>query len=691
MERKLAMIYTPDKIRNIAVVGHQGSGKTTLVESLAYKAGLISKKGSIEGKDTLSDYLPDEKKKLCSLSTSIVPITHNGYKFNLIDIPGNDDFVYELLGVTRLIKGAVLVIDASKGVQIGTIKDFKALKKRNIPTFLFINKLDKENIDFELLYEEIKEKLDKRCVPFSYPIGKQNTFDGFINIPKMKARRYNGKECVDDVIYQEKRQVVFALHNRLTEAVAETNDQLLEKYFSGEPLTDEDIEYGLRESVLKGELYPIIVGSALKDIGMNTLMDMFAEYLPSPSDLKPIIGTTEDGNNIPLLTIDEEEPVLSVFKNSFNPYQGLISIFKVNCGVVHIGDELYCSNNGKTYKVSTLFSICGEKLTPVEEVGAGDIGALTKMDDIHLSYTLSSPDKKVLIKPVKYPSSTYFKAIVPETKADSDRLFQSVEKMKLEDPTISFEKNNITNQIIIGSLSSSHLSYILDKLKDNYKVKFTLEKPKVVYKETITTKGEAEGRYIKQSGGSGYYGVVDMSFEPSEETEFTSTVFGGHVDKGYFPAVEKGFREALEHGGLIGAPVIHVKATLTDGKQHPVDSNEMAFKNAAILAFREAYEKCHPILLEPYDQIKVVITSEYLGPVLSDMSKRRGKILSTEESDEGNLEVVALVPEAEIQEYANELKSTTKGTGYFNLEFHDYEPVPTALAEAIIKEHQAEK
>lgn len=685
------MIYTPDKIRNIAVVGHQGSGKTTLVESLAYKAGLISKKGSIEGKDTLSDYLPDEKKKLCSLSTSIVPITHNGYKFNLIDIPGNDDFVYELLGVTRLIKGAVLVIDASKGVQIGTIKDFKALKKRNIPTFLFINKLDKENIDFELLYEEIKEKLDKRCVPFSYPIGKQNTFDGFINIPKMKARRYNGKECVDDVIYQEKRQVVFALHNRLTEAVAETNDQLLEKYFSGEPLTDEDIEYGLRESVLKGELYPIIVGSALKDIGMNTLMDMFAEYLPSPSDLKPIIGTTEDGNNIPLLTIDEEEPVLSVFKNSFNPYQGLISIFKVNCGVVHIGDELYCSNNGKTYKVSTLFSICGEKLTPVEEVGAGDIGALTKMDDIHLSYTLSSPDKKVLIKPVKYPSATYFKAIVPETKADSDRLFQSVEKMKLEDPTISFEKNNITNQIIIGSLSSSHLSYILDKLKDNYKVKFTLEKPKVVYKETITTKGEAEGRYIKQSGGSGYYGVVDMSFEPSEETEFTSMVFGGHVDKGYFPAVEKGFREALEHGGLIGAPVIHVKATLTDGKQHPVDSNEMAFKNAAILAFREAYEKCHPILLEPYDQIKVVITSEYLGPVLSDMSKRRGKILSTEESDEGNLEVVALVPEAEIQEYANELKSTTKGTGYFNLEFHDYEPVPTALAEAIIKEHQAEK
>lgn len=691
MERKLAMIYTPDKIRNIAVVGHQGSGKTTLVESLAYKAGLISKKGSIEGKDTLSDYLPDEKKKLCSLSTSVIPITHNGYKFNLIDIPGNDDFVYELLGVTRLIKGAILVIDASKGVQIGTIKDFKALKKRNIPTFLFINKLDKENIDFELLYEEIKEKLDKRCVPFSYPIGKQNTFDGFINIPKMKARRYNGKECVDDVIYQEKRQVVFALHNRLTEAVAETNDQLLEKYFSGEPLTDEDIEYGLRESVLKGELYPIIVGSALKDIGMNTLMDMFAEYLPSPSDLKPIIGTTEDGNNIPLLTIDEEEPVLSVFKNSFNPYQGLISIFKVNCGVVHVGDELYCSNNGKTYKVSTLFSICGEKLTPVEEVGAGDIGALTKMDDIHLSYTLSSPDKKVLIKPVKYPSATYFKAIVPETKADSDRLFQSVEKMKLEDPTISFEKNNITNQIIIGSLSSSHLSYILDKLKDNYKVKFTLEKPKVVYKETITTKGEAEGRYIKQSGGSGYYGVVDMSFEPSEETEFTSTVFGGHVDKGYFPAVEKGFREALEHGGLIGAPVIHVKATLTDGKQHPVDSNEMAFKNAAILAFREAYEKCHPILLEPYDQIKVVITSEYLGPVLSDMSKRRGKILSTEESDEGNLEVVALVPEAEIQEYANELKSTTKGTGYFNLEFHDYEPVPTALAEAIIKEHQAEK
>ena len=691
MERKRAMIYTPDKIRNIAVVGHQGSGKTTLVESLAYKTGLISKKGSIEEKNTLSDFLPDEKKKQCSLSTSIVPIRYKDYKLNLIDIPGNDDFVYELLGVVRLIKGAILVIDASKGVQIGTIKSFKTLRKRGIPTFLFINKLDKENIDFELLYEEIKEKLDKRCVPFSYPIGKQDTFDGFINIPKMKARRYNGKECVDDVIYQEKRQVVFALHNRLTEAVAETNDELLEKYFSGEPLTDEDIEYGLRQSVLKGELYPIIVGSALKDIGMNTLMDMFIDYLPSPADLNPIVAEAEDGNSFPLRTVDEEEVVLSVFKNSFNPYQGLISVFKVNCGVVHLGDELYCPNNGKTYKVSTLFEVCGEKLTPVDALGAGDIGAITKGEDIRLSYTLCSPKRIIKIKPVKYPTATYMRAIVPETKADSDRLFQSVEKMKLEDPTIYFEKNNITNQILIGSLSSSHLSYLLDKIKETYKVKFTLATPKIVYKETITTKGEAEGRYIKQSGGSGYYGVVDMSFEPNEETCFTSTVFGGHVDKGYFPAVEKGFNEALEHGGLIGAPVIHVKATLTDGKQHPVDSNEMAFKNAAILAFREAYPKCNPILLEPYDKLTVVVTSEFLGPVLSDMSKRRGKILSTEENDEGNLEVIALVPEAEILEYANELKSTTKGTGYFNLEFADYEPVPTTLAQEIIKAHKEEK
>lgn len=682
------MIYTPDKIRNIAIVGHQGSGKTSLVESIAFKGGVIPQKGTVEAKNTLSDYLPDEQKKQTSLSTAVIPVLYHDYKFNLIDLPGNDDFVYEMLGVSRLIKGAVLVIDASKGVQIGTIKNFKALRKRNVPIFVYVNKMDKENIDFPALYEEIKEKLSKNCVPFSYPIGKQDSFDGFINIPEMKARKYNGKECVDDVIYEEKRQVVFELYNRLAESVATTSDELLEKFFSGEPLTKEEIKAGLRQGVLNGELFPVIVGSAIKDIGINTMMDMFIDYLPSPADLKPITAFDEAGNEVEIPTSNEEPASLCVFKNTYNTYQGLISIFKVNSGIVKLGDTLHCPNNGEDYRISSLFSICGEKLTPVTEISAGDIGAFTKMENIKLSNTLCAPTRIVKFKPVNYPTATYLRGIVPATKNDSDKLFPAVEKLQMEDPTILFEKNAITNQILIGSLSSSHLTYILEKIKDN-KINFTTEKPKIVYKETITAKGESEGRYIKQSGGSGYYGVVNMSFEPSDKIEFASTVFGGHIDKGYFPAVEKGFIEALEHGGLVGAPVINVKATLTDGKQHTVDSNEMAFKNAAILAFRQAYKDCKPILLEPYDRMVVNVPSEYLGAILSDLGKRRGKIISTEEGGDDSFDITAIVPEAEIQEYANELKSITKGTGFFNIEFEDYEKVPDVLAETVIKEYKA--
>ena len=682
------MSFTPELIRNVAVLGHQGSGKTTLVESLAYKVGLISEKGSIEKKNTISDYLMDEKKKQISISSSIVPLVYNDHKINLIDVPGNDDFIYETIGITRLIKGAILVIDASRGVQIGTVKHFNLLKKRGVPIFIYINKMDKENVNFTELYEEIVEKLDKKCVPFSYPIGRKENFDGFVNVVELKARKYNGVTCEDDEIYEDKRQVVFELHNRLCEAVATTDDALLEKFFSGEELSRDEIRQGLRKGVLEGELYPIIVGSAAKDIGINTLLTMLVDYLPSPADLKPYVATDEEGNEVEIKTEINSEASLYVFKNSYSSYQGLTSIFKVNSGVIKVGDEVYCPNNDKTYRISTLFEVVGEKLNPVTEVSAGDIGATTKLEDIRLSYTLCSPKRVIKYKQVNYPTATYFKALDFATKADSDKFFPSLEKIMIEDPSIELRKNQTTNQILVGGLSSSHLAYVFERLKNNYKINFTPVTPKIVYKETITKKASAEGRYIKQSGGSGYYGVVNMDFEPAEETSFGSTVFGGHIDKGYFPAVEKGFNEALQHGQLVGAPVINVKATLTDGKQHSVDSNEMAFKNAAIIAFKDAYMKCGPILLEPFDKITVNVSNDYLGAVLSDLSKRRGKIQSSEEDAYGNLDVVALVPEAEIQEYANELKAITKSTAFFNLEFYDYEKVPDLLAQKIIEENK---
>ncbi len=685
------MSYIPQNIRNVAIVGHQGSGKTSLVESLALKSGLISKKGSIEEKNTLSDFLPDEKKKKSSLSSSVVPLEYNGYKINLIDVPGNDDFIFETIGITKIIKGAILVIDASKGVQIGTIKNFNLLKKRGVPIFIYLNKMDKENVRFNDLYQEILEKLDsKKVVPFCYPTGHNENFDGFVNVVELKARKYNGKECVDDVIYDDKRQIIFSLHNRLCEAVATTDDEMLEKFFSGVPLTNDEIKKGLRQGVLNGELYPLIVGSATKNIGINTLLTMLVDYLPSPADLKPIQAVDKECNDVEVKTSIEEPSSLTVFKNAYNQYQGLVSVFKVQSGKIKLGDELVCLNNNKEYKINSLFSIVGEKLTPITEVSAGDIACTSRLDDVKLSYTLSSKERPVIFKTVSYPTPVYFKAIVPSTKKDSDKLFPAIEKMMLENPTIMLKKEETTNQIIIGGLNLTHLTYVLDKLENEYQIHFTTEKVRISYRETITSAYESEGRFIKQSGGSGYYGVVNMRFEPSYETSFESKVFGGHVSKGYFPAVEKGFYEAMNQGSLIQAPVINVKAILLDGKEHSVDSNEMAFKNAAILAFRNAYMNCRPVLLEPYDRIIVNTNSDYLGAVLSDLTKRRARILETNEGMNNTLEIVATVPESEIQEYANELKSLTKATAFFNLKFENYEQMPKVIETKVIEDYKKE-
>lgn len=679
------MSINPEKIRNIAIVGHQSSGKTSLFEALLFKSGAIKEKGSIDKGNTVSDYLSDEKKKQTSLQSSIASLDYNGYHYNLIDVPGNDDFIFEMLGITRLIKGAILVIDASKGVQVGTIKAFNRLRKRGVPIFLFVNKMDSSKVDFNDLYEEIKTKLDeKKCVPFTYPLGKVDTFDGFVNIVEQKARIYNGKTCEDGEIYDDKKQIVFELHNRLCESVATTDDELLEKFFSNTPLTNEEIKNGLRIGILNGELYPIIVGSATKDIGCNTLLNMFIDYFPSPKDLHPIKAKDTSGNEV-LVNTDPNLPLsLSIFKVMSNSYQGLISVFKVHSGTIKIGDEVFCPNTNKTYKINTLFYVFGEKLIPAKEISAGDIGAITKIDDLRLSYSLSSVDKKLQFDLASYPTATFFKGIVPTTKNDSDKLFSSVEKLMIEDPCIKLEKNDSTNQILLGGLSSSHLNYIMEKLKDNLGIKFTTEEVRISYRETITKTSSAEGRYIKQSGGSGYYGVVNMEFSPSDKNEFSQTVFGGHVSKGYFPAVEKGFFEALEKGGLTSSPVINVKGTLTDGKEHPVDSNELAFKNAAILAFRNAYNNLGPILLEPFYKITIVVPSEYLGNILSDLTKRRARIISTEDKEGSSVEIVASVPHAEILDYANEIKSITKANGYFNLAFDSYEPVPKNLSDAVI-------
>ena len=511
------MIYKSENIRDVLILGHQGSGKTSLVEALAYAANMTKQKGEVEKKNTISDYLVEEQLRLQSVSTSIVPVEFNNHKINLIDLPGNDDFVGEVLSVSRIVKGAILVIDAASKVQVGTIKHWNILRKRNIPTIIYVNKMDKDNVNFDALLEEIREKLGKNAVPFCYPLGHDDKFDGFANVVDLKARKYNGTCCEDAEIYPDKRAKVFELHNMICEAVATTNEELLEKFFNGEELTRAEIHQGLREGVLSGELTPVLVGSAIKNISVHTCLNMLIDYLPSPSDLNPFTVETPNGETKELKTIDTEPFSAYVFKTIVDPYAGVINILKVNSGVLKVGDDIYCPQTGKTDKVSSLFFLSGKTQTPTSEVHAGDICGLSKLTDVKSSYTLCSPKNIVTYKPVKYPTAVIFKAITPKNKADEDKLSQVLQKMMTEDMTIEVKRNSETKQLLLGGAGLSHLNYIIEKMRNTYKVELLLEEPKIVYRESITRVGTGDGKYVKQSGGAGFYGVVQMRFEPTDE------------------------------------------------------------------------------------------------------------------------------------------------------------------------------
>ena len=680
------MDYDAGKIRNVALFGHQGSGKTSLVESL-YQTVNKGEKGTIEKGNTVSDYLKEEKKRLSSVSTSVVPITYNGYKINLLDVPGNDDFIAESIAVAHSVKGAILVIDAQSKVQVGTIKAYKLLRKRGIPFLIYVNKMDKDYPDYEEILENIYSKLGKMCIPFTLPLGHSDKFDGFINCVDLKARRYAGTECVDDVIYDDKKAKVFEFHNRICEAVAVTDDSLLEKFFGGEALTHDEIHNGLRQGVLNGEIYPIIFGSAQNDIGIHTLLSMLIDYLPSPSDLKPYIGVDDEGKDVTRKTLSAEPFSGYIFKTLIDPYLGQINYMKVDSGVLKVGQEVYCPNLNKNLKISSILSVCGKNMNAIDEVGAGDICCLSKLTDLETSFTLSDKDKHVKYNEIDFPTAVFFKAIELANKKDDDKINSAIAKILKEEKTIEVRRNVETKQLLLGGLSETHVNYILQKIKGTYGVELTTAEPKICYRETITKSAEGDGRYIKQSGGSGFYGVVKMRFEPAEEISFEEQIFGGAVPKNYFPSIEKGFNEALNQGLLAGFPVIKCKAILLDGKYHPVDSNELAFKMASILAFKDAYMNAKPTILEPILNVSIYIGNEYLGDVLNDLNSRRGRIQNIIDKEDETTSIEVLLPEAETIDYVTKLKVLTQGSGYFVREFYAYEEVPAQLREKVIKEN----
>ena len=686
--------YHSKAIRNVAILGHLGCGKTTLSESFLFACGAIDKKGEVERKNTVGDYTIEEQTRQTTLSASLIPAEWKDYKINFIDVPGSEELIGELDNVLQVVKGAILVIDASKGVEVGAERCWEELRKRNIPTMIFLNKMDKEGVKYEALIDQLKEKFGKRIAPFCYPLGKQDQFDGFAMVVENKAKLFKDGVMVDGEIYDDKKAKCEEIYNSMCEAVAETSEEMMDKYFSGEPLSTEEVKTGLRTSVLAGDVYPVFVGSATKNIGVSTMLDMVIDYLPAPDDLKPVeVTDVNTKQRVKRETKDSEPLSAFVFKTIVDPFVGTINLFKIYSGVVRTGMDAYIPNIDETIKMPQIFSMMGKTQLNIDAAYAGDIIAVSKLPELQTGYTICDKKNAVLFDKVEYATPVIYTAITPKQKQDEEKISAALQKISQEDPTFEFKRNPETSQLLIGGQGVLHIGYILDKLKNTFKVEVGTEDPKIVYRETIRgrTMGEkgVQGRHKKQSGGAGQFGDVWIKFAPSDKDfEFTEEVFGGAVPKNYFPAVEKGLQKALEKGPLAGFPVIGVKATLVDGSYHPVDSNEISFVLAAGLAWQAAIKEVKPTILEPIMEVKVVIKNEYVGTVMGDMSKRRGRILGQDDDGAGKTVITAEVPEAEIIKYATELKAMTQASGRFSRKFLRYDVAPEDKIKRIIEENK---
>lgn len=685
--------YKTDKIRNVAFIGHGGCGKTTLTEALLFSTGIIKRKGKVEDGNTVSDFDKEEISRQFSIATSVIPIEWNDFKINILDTPGYFDFIGEVNSALRVTGGAVIVVDASSGIEVGTEKSWKYTEERNEPKFIFLNKMDKENVNFEKLINELREKFGKKVAPFALPMGEAENFKGFVNIVDMVGREYNGKECIDIPIPSDMDDRIEPLREMLMESVAESDEELMEKYFEGEEFTNEEIRKGLRKGILSGEIVPVLIGSAEKNIGINTLLNMLSEYMPAPNDTKSYDGYKINSTDKIQRKVDSNEPFSAlVFKTVVDPYVGKISIFKVISGKITKDMEILNSNKEELEKIGHLFVMRGKSQLEVNEIVAGDIGATSKLQFTATGDTLSDKNNPIIYDGIKYPTPCLFMAVEPKAKGDEEKIGSSLQRLTEEDPTFIVERNNETKQLLIGGQGNIQLSIITNKLKNIFGVEVDLLDIKIAYRETIKGNASVQGKHKKQSGGAGQYGDVHIRFEPATtDFEFGEEIFGGSVPRQYIPAVEKGLRECLERGVLAGYPVVNVKATLFDGSYHNVDSNEMAFKIAASLAFKKGVEQAKPALLEPIMHVEIQIPDEYMGDIMGDMNKRRGRILGMEPQPDGTQLVIAEAPQSEMFKYAIDLRSMTQARGSFKMEFARYEEVPPQLSEKIIATAKAEK
>jgi len=681
----------PEAIRNVILLGHGSSGKTSLSEALLFDTGTTSRLGSIEEKNTVSDYDEEEHARGLSVNLSVLPCDWDGKRINLLDPPGYTDFVGEVLNGLRAADSAILVVCAASGVEVGAELQWQYADEAQVPRMVFVNKMDRDNASFARTLEQLRTKFDARFVPVALPIGSSTSFSGIIDLLAMKA--YVGADGEEQDTPADMRDAAGTARMEMMEYAAEADDELMMKYLDDEDLTDEEIAAALATACRSGDIVPVLTGSATKNIGMRRLLDAIARFLPSPIDGPIEITERTSGETVSIEPNPTEPLVVQVFKTLADPFVGKLTYFRVFSGTLSSDSRVYNVNKDAEERVAQLFMVRGKEQVPVDRVQAGDLGAVAKLSETATGDTLTDRGTPYVMPAIEYPEPLYSVAVFPKTKADLDKLGTGLARLVEEDPTLRVERNSETNEMILSGMGDSHIQIAARHLASKFGVEIRTELPTIAYRETITKVTQAQGRHKKQTGGRGQFGDVWIRFEPQERGagfSFESEVFGGAVPRQYIPAVEKGLREIIETGVVAGYPTVDLKAVIYDGSYHSVDSSEMAFRLAAHLAFRNAIPQAGPVLLEPVYNIVVTVPEEYMGDILGDLNTRRGRVQGME-NVRGNGVVTAQVPLAEIQRYATDLRSMTQGRGYFAMTFSHYDIVPSHLVEEIAKQAQEKR
>ena len=684
------MSYSVQNIRNVCLLGHSGNGKTALAESLLYMTGAIDRMGRGADGNTVCDYDPEETKRQISISTAVAPLEYKGCRINVLDTPGAFDFAGEVIEALRAADAAIIVCSAKDGVSVGLEKAWKYCEERNMPRFIYISKTDEDNSDYNATFEALRARFGNKIAPLVVPIwdeGKKVT--GIIDVLNKRAYEMQDQKRVEIEIPEGKDAVIEEFNNALKESVAETSEEFMDKFFGGEDFTYAEMIQGLRQGVRELSLFPVLCGSAVNCMGSLMLLDDIVDLLPNPMEGNYHKATRQDGETEPFVVSPGGVPTAFVFKTVSDQY-GKYSYVKVINGPLTGDAPLTNSRTGDSEKMGRMYIMRGKKsIEEVKSIATGDIGAIAKMDKLKTNDTISA--KGVALNPIPFAEPVFSKAIAPKTRGQEDKIGIGLNRLNEEDPSFSVTNNAETHQMVVAGAGDIQLDVLVSKLKSRFSVEAVLDTARVPYREKIRKTVEKQGKFKKQTGGSGQYGDVWVRFEPCDEEEmvFAEEVFGGSVPRNYFPAVEKGLREACLHGVLAGYPVVNLKAVLYDGSYHPVDSSEIAFKTAAQLAYKAALPEASPVLMEPVGELKVTVPDSYMGDVMGDLNKRRGRVMGMDPTKDGDQIITAEVPMAEMSNYAIELRAMTQSRGSFTFHFVRYEDCPPAAQQKAIDEAKA--